>query len=120
MINDRPCYWKNAQRFDLSKYSKGKATSIYVSEKDVDVAGYIINSSSIQVACYWSNNELILLPAIDGNANSIFVYDGDVYIAGDTINMNNDRIPCYWKNGKRTDLSNERGSAKSIFVKAKE
>ncbi len=106
-----PKYIKNGVEtslWDETIYS-GSANSIFVSGKDVYVAGTCskITSSTpyYQSACYWKNGKLIILET--GNTNSwveagtIYVKDGDVYVIG---SINNDAI--LWINDKAINLTN--------------
>ena len=127
-------YWKNGNAIYLTDKKRNNfATSIFVSNGDVYVAGYERkNETRNEVAKYWKNGTEIQLT--DGlgysRANSIFVKGNDVYVAGE-INPETDiqklafsdtganKIAVYWKNGKMIALTDKKNdaSATSIFVK---
>ena len=106
-----PCYWKNGERTNLSVLDPthdGYGNSIFVSEGNVYVAGYVVDGTNAAVPCYWLNGartDLSRLIVYSGWANSIHVSGSDVYIGGVTQSESCELVPCYWKNGTRTDLS---------------
>jgi hypothetical protein len=108
-----PVYWKNNKIIKLPIDDWGNANSIFVSEKDVYIAGYneyyTEKYNLIYTPCYWKNDQRIDLTKplynYEGMAYSIFVLNDDVYVSGVVSDKYYD-IPCYWKNGIRTDLPN--------------
>lgn len=103
-------YWKNGKIFYLTDYMpEAQATSIFVSKKDVFIAGYIQEKKTDnKIAVYWKNNKLIKLT--DGKSNayttSICVSGEDVYIAGAVTDPKTaNAIAVYWKNGKMISLT---------------
>jgi hypothetical protein len=127
-------YWKNGEAVHLSdKLKTNYATSIFVVNGDVYVAGYERQvETGKDVAKYWKNGKEIRLTdgTFYGRANAVYVHNNDVFVAGE-INPETDvlklatsetgmnRIAVYWKNGtlvRLTDKNND-ASAASIFVK---
>jgi len=114
-------YWKNGVPEYLTDGTyEARATSIYVFEGDVYVAGCEDNEFKKSVAKYWKNGNPIVLT--DGTHSaiimSIFVSDGDVYAAGSELNDSTKNVAKYWKNGSPIELSagSKHASAQSIFV----
>jgi hypothetical protein len=121
------CYWKNGVRTDLSPFDPKRQAyglSIFFSEGNVYVAGYVADLNYRAIPCYWTNGVRTELSRMDetktGQANSIQVSEGGIYVAGQTQGEACEVIPCYWKNGTRTDLSvvspGKGGMVNSIFV----
>jgi hypothetical protein len=98
--NHTVCYWKNAQRVDLTDgHEVAMARSIFATDNHVYVAGMIDGN-----AVYWKDGEVIHLTTA-GNysiANSIFVQGDDVHLGGTESGH-----PAYWKNGVKQTIQNE-------------
>lgn len=114
-------YWKNGIATNLTDgLHKSEANSIFVSGKDVYVAGYENNNTYSPIAKYWKNGVAVKL-ADSAVANSIFVSGKDVYVAGtqDAHVVGSSSMgftdPIYWKNGVAVKLG-ENGYASSIVV----
>lgn len=104
--------WINGTKSFISG-NDADANSIFVYNGDVYVAGHINNSLSHD-ACYWKNNNRVMLTSgTSAYAASIFVDDGDVYIAGTASNR-----AVYWKNNQIVYLTDGTYIAEttSIFV----
>ena len=101
--------WKNGVAQRLSD-GMSVANSVYVSGKDVYVAGYEHNAQGNNVATLWKNG---LAQNIDdgsymAKANSVFVSGDDVYVASSGG---------LWKNGVPQRLSDSHNNeARSVFV----
>ncbi len=126
--------WKNGKAIYLSEKTKTNyATSVFVANGDVYIAGYERQpDTGHDIAKYWKNEQEIRLTdgSFYGRANAIFVHQNDVYVAGE-INSETDimklattetgvnRIAVYWKNGTMISLTNKNfdAAAASIFVK---
>ncbi|MDR3287187.1 MAG: hypothetical protein LBT27_07075, partial [Prevotellaceae bacterium] len=85
------------------------ATSVFVSDGNVYVAGYKSDMATGRATpILWTNGTAQTLPNDTQygsiQANSVFVFDGDVYVAGGYS---------IWKNGEAQPLS---GNAQSVFV----
>ena len=98
------------------------ATSVFISESDVYVSGYIYNAKYRWIATIWKNGELQYLLNKDGDyssfATSVFVSDNDVYVVGYENIESWRNIAILWKNGERQNLTD--GSTQiypsSVFV----
>jgi hypothetical protein len=116
-----PCYWVNGTLHSLSRFStsyKGLGQSIFLSGEDVYVGGWVTNSASSSIPCYWKNGDRtditdVLNPSYYNEALSIHVSGTDVYMAGRTHDMSNNMVACYWLNGVRTDLTDVPGDTVS-------
>ena len=126
-------YWKNGKAFHLSEKTKTNyATSVFVANGDVYVAGYERQiETGKDIAKYWKNGEEFRLTdgTFHGRANAIFVHQTDVYVAGEinpepdimklaTSETGINKIAVYWKNGKLVALTDKKfdASAAGIFV----
>ena len=123
--NHFPCFWKNGVRTDLDA-EQGAATSVFVSDGRVYVAGF---KGDVRLEGgtpgYWENGawqELTKDPD-DGRSvtSSILVVAGDVYVSGYHFpQASRKKTPCYWKNGVRTDLDMgdlwNVGNGKALFI----
>lgn len=112
-------YWENGSSVSLTSGTIAYATSIYVYNDDVYVAGFEENSNGVNVAMYWKNGRQYPLTngASDAEAHSIFVYNGDVYVAGfESAGLNN--VAKYWKNGVAVEVGSRSNSSSafSVFV----
>jgi hypothetical protein len=117
--------WKNgvAQRLsDGGSYAT--AASVFVSGKDVYVAGYdndvylaeTDRGAEKGVAMLWKNGVAQRLGETGSKANSVFVSDNDVYVAGQEINEQDKTVATLWTNGRARHLSNGKSWASSVFV----
>jgi hypothetical protein len=127
-INSRAAYWKGGKEILLSDTEHNSdATSIFVNETDIYVAGCESSQSKTggylegYVATYWKNGKAIYMT--DKNrynfATSIYVSNGDVYVAGyGSDKETNNETAKYWKNGNEIQLTDGKGysRANSIFV----
>lgn len=114
MQNDEATYWKNgvAKPLDEANQRPSDARGIFVTGKDVYVAGSLTRKND--VAVYWKNGAVVNLgdPASISHAFSIAVSGKDVYVAGkESVNFH--FRARYWKNGIGTFLTDgsEYGSA---------
>ena len=99
--------WKNGMAQHLSD---GKAISLYVSGKDVYVAGVgDWDEENINTVKLWKNGVAQNLTN-NGYAHSVFVFGNDVYVTGEIGNQ-----AVLWKNGVREDLT-KGYYAVSVFV----
>lgn len=103
---EKAAYWKNGQ---LNLLDGDEATSIFVVENDVYVAGFDYSGS----AKYWINGFSISLTngTMDARANGIAVVGKDVYVVG-----YEDRLAKYWKNGVAFTLTSKDGEATGIAL----
>ena len=121
--------WKNGAAQQLGLDGKQtRATSVFVTESDVYVAGIEYDTGgNIGFPVVWKNGLPQRLDSSNGVfasdhcwPNSIFVYGGDVYAAGNTDNIVNSSLfinAVLWKNGKLQPLSDvDRSGATSLYV----
>jgi hypothetical protein len=103
-----PCYWSNNSvvYLPVTTGTYGNATSIYVNDSGIFIAGFCDLTSSIKTACYWVNGTLVTLtnifsPSFSSFAESICVNETttDIYIAGYCNSNNTVPYPCVWTNG---------------------
>jgi hypothetical protein len=118
----RAVYWKNGVPVFLTT-TEGEATSIYVSQGDVYVAGRRDLSGGMYYFMYWKNGiPTTLMTTPEGYYNqtvkSIFVKNNNVYATGFYI-LNGGIRPIVWKNGVDMNFFNQNISTipNSIFVK---
>ena len=110
--NDKniPGYWKNGiwnalPSLDVSQ--KPLISSLLVSDGDIYIGGFNINSADVCRAGYWKNGNWIGLPYLDSKMNSgavggVVVSNGSVYAGGYTMEDTGSWFithPCYWKDG---------------------
>ncbi len=122
-------YWKNGTEvlLEASATSDLYATSIFVSEGKVHVAGYEYNSSTSKtIPRYWENG-ISVANLSSGNTStptqpmtsSVFVSEGQVYISGNEV-INAKDYARYWTSGGIVDLGVNQGTdasfGKSIYV----
>jgi len=110
-------YWKNGEEIILSGgTNKESAKAIFVSGKDVYVAGIEHIYGTWGIPKYWKNGEEVYISDYKTGVriNSIFVSGSDVYIAG----IEYSETAKYWKNGKGINLTDgeEDSSANHILV----
>ena len=123
-------YWANGVATDLNTGNDlssphnnyGEVSSIFVSGKDVYIAGMDETTNQmINNAVYWKNGVETVLPSSAANAfaSSIYVSGDDVYIAGYEYNNGQPKYAVYWKNGVEVKLTDDTSEtfATSIFVK---
>jgi hypothetical protein len=138
-----PCCWISKtqpntagiqwSRIDLDGgVNYGKATSIYISNNTIYIAGYHDGSPDTGTPCYWTipslgtgNPTRTDLPTITlnskpaaGKATSIYVSGGTVYTVGYYYSGMGPALyfPCYWVGTNRNDLDLAEGRANSIYV----
>ncbi len=110
-------YWKNGEKIYLPTVYFSAATSIFVMDDTVYVAG--IDGEGL---VYWKNQTKVKL-TVSGEARragGIFVNGNDVYVCG-TIRENSPSTlsrACYWKNGTKYTLgeSGKLSDASTIVV----
>ena len=91
-------YWKNSDSTPVfTGPDKSMANSIFASENNIYLGGYIIDSGHL-TACYWTNDitstsggTLTTLGPVNSEVKSIGVSGGLIYCAG-----SNDGKACYW------------------------
>jgi hypothetical protein len=120
--------WKNgaasAQLTD-GNYDAG-SHSVYVSGKDVYVAGYERNGTYTSVATLWKNGSVharLTDGAFHSEAFSVCASGNDVYVAGHVRSAGYNDVPTVWKNGSvhASLTSGEHdASASSVFVSGKD
>ena len=103
--------WINGEDQKLSEVKDGEAKSVFVSGKDVYVAGD--EGENEVIAKLWKNGVAQNLANTSSRANSIYVSDNDVYVAG-YMEVNGKDVATLWKNGEAQDLGG--GRAYSVFV----
>lgn len=106
-----------------------EANSVFVSDGDVYVSGFVDKTKGNAEAVYWKNGEAVTLSdeTLDCIATAICVSGSDVYVAGQQLydrNANDDHreamIAVYWKNGKVIPVFDnlEWREPRSIYVKS--
>jgi len=121
--NSYATVWKNGEAQNLWQ---GGATSVYVSENKLYVAGWGFNAQEDhRNAKLWKNgvvkdltkgvpwNSFVVRTSDD--ANSVFVSGADVYVAGSETNEEGYMVATVWKNEKAEVLPNG-FMAHSVFV----
>jgi hypothetical protein len=119
----RAVYWRNGQKVQLTDgtYNAG-ASSIFVADNDIYVAGYEYGNNSQSAAKYWKNGQAIMLAlatTLGSTSSSLFVLENNVYVAGREFYSATNKFQAkYWKNGEGTSLTDgsDRAEATSIFV----
>lgn len=99
-LNVIACYWKNGQRFTLTKENQdAEVRSLFVTDTHLFAAG-VINDQAV----YWKDGVATFLSrgGISSTANSISVLGTDVYVAGQE-----DKYPAVWMNGVKQDIPNQ-------------
>ena len=81
-----------------------------ISDRNVYVAGYIVDESGNSTACYWLNGERVDLGP--GQLEDIVVSDGKVY----TVGWNYGGSASYWIDNESFDLGSNNAEAYSIAV----
>lgn len=82
----------------------------------VYVAGYVKNSSNVNVAGYWMNGTWTELgnpydASKSSVAVSVLVSGSDIYVSGEAIGTSGVFVAGYWKNGSWSEASNPYGSS---------
>jgi hypothetical protein len=120
--------WKNGAAQRLSDGgSYAEAVSVFVSGKDVYVAGYDKDVYSAEtgigagkgVAMLWKNGVAQRLGEVGSKAKSVFVSGNDVYVAGWETTAQGKHVATLWINGMARHLSGGSGGnfkAESVFV----
>jgi len=137
-VTARARLWKNGEKETLTDESSNScANSVFVSGKDVYVAGYsryLIGNSDVPVAKLWKNGKAQKLTNGTKNAEafSVCVSGNDVYVAGyvkviEELEPGSGGLPysigyfkaTLWKNGKKLDLKVGKADSQaiSVFVK---
>lgn len=100
--------WANNEKIQTLE---GIATSVYVKDDDVYVAGYVYKENK-RIATIWINGiaQYLTDETTYSYANSIFVSESDVYVVG-----TEDNIATIWKNGVAQTLMGAT-KATSVFV----
>ncbi len=123
---EKPCYWKNSERFDFSveeEYQDAYVYALAFSGDTMISGGCIISDSWRAVPCYWKNNQLNYLPLPSDNTGGlvtdIFLYDNNLFFCGawSELGSNSPAVPCYWKNDERTDIKS-RGDVIAAYATA--
>jgi hypothetical protein len=106
--------WKNGKGILLDTTYDSEASGIYVSGKDVYVAG-----KSSGHAVVWKNGVVMEFAETTSNseANAVFVSGSDVYVVG-----RDGSVATLWQNGKPTNLSDgtQDANAYSVYVLGKD
>ncbi|MCM4167550.1 hypothetical protein KCTC52924_00951 [Arenibacter antarcticus] len=112
-------YWKNGleiKRITNAGISLGK--SIAVSDDNVYLSGFQLDSKGRRLATYWKNGQAIALTdansPLSSQASSIFVSGEDVHIAGVEQGNQGLQRAMYWKNGNAI-LLNPGGGMSSVL-----
>lgn len=113
--------WKNDEATLLNEGGgdESMALDVFVSGKDVYVAGYI-KYGNLRQPTLWKNGTNITLSDNGSVATAVFVSGKDVYVSGYVINLQDTTYtPKLWKNGEEFDLPIEGylGRANDVFVK---
>lgn len=103
----------------LANKSDSYARSIFVSENDVYVAGFMRDKGRY-IATLWKNGTTQKLTDgyEDAKAHSVFVSNNDVYVAGIEGSDYYRSVAVLWKNGIPQNLTdgNHKAEAHSVFV----
>jgi len=115
--------WKNGKAQHLSDgKTNASANSVFVSGKDVYVAGYVDHESGYYCrATLWKNGVLQQLgrltnSELNSRANSVYVSGNNVYVVGSDAEDWGFMPPILWLNGEPRRLGNWSGNAMSVFV----
>jgi len=99
-----PMLWKNyITQMPIGGRSEGEASSVFVSDGDVYVAGYEkSDDGQNNIAVLWKNGSPQYLSdgTRNANASSVFVFDNDVYVT-----VNDGSATALWKNGTPQQLT---------------
>lgn len=93
----------------LNACSKDNTTTNPISSTPINPSDVYICGSKDGSACYWLNNQLVLLNSgtlTNNVATKIIVSNGDVYVLGKGY-LNNTYKALFWKNGVLTNLTNQ-------------
>jgi hypothetical protein len=90
------------------------ANSVFVSGKDVYVAGWIFDKDNFY-ATLWKNGVATRLSQKTSYAQSVFVVGEDVYVAGYDYPSSGVENAVVWKNGSRIQLSNNVSNAVDLY-----
>lgn len=108
--NNRPCYWTDGVRTDLSYPSEAleaNANSLLIHDGKIYVKGYYLDNSFNSFGCYWVDGVRtdLSFPAgsVEVRCNSIRVINGKVYAVGYCFDGKKQE-DCYWVDGKRENL----------------
>ncbi|KKO89226.1 hypothetical protein AAW12_24250 [Sphingobacterium sp. Ag1] len=104
--------WKNGiiQNLEMPTATlKSEARAVFVSDKDVYVAGRHQKAGGNWVACVWKNGKVINVTDGSNIARlyDIYVRGNDLYVTGYEINDEIGTRGTYWKNGTPTVLENK-------------
>jgi len=112
--------WKNGEVQRLNDRQQSGALSVFVSGRDVYVAGWENSDEYIGVAKLWKNGEVQNLS--DGSKNaaaySVYISGNEVYVGGFVVSEYNHPAAVIWKNGEIQNLTDGtcQSFVNSIFV----
>lgn len=113
--------WSNTSGYIFINNQESYAAGITVDNGIIYTAGTIRTNqpgetAQYLAACYWRNQELVIVDWSSSRVRGIYVDGGDVYLAGAHYEPapGPGWVACYWKNGGRIYLTNVESEATSI------
>ena len=102
--NEKACIWIEDSQHILSPNFNSRATSVAVHNENIYVAGTIVDEELHTKACYWKNEDIIVLCDERSMTYDISIFKQQVYIVGWYLDQEGKLVACYWVDGIKIDL----------------